>query len=287
MVKKGFTLSEILITLTVIGIVAAISLPALTQSMNERAWETKRKALHSRMAAAIPQIGDITAFDQTVATASEDFIIKGLSKVYKIKNICNNTDYKKCGVPTSFTNLTGVTKTMPAQMFSKNGAAFQTANGESIALYYNPTCRQSYESEATRPLLNTVCVYSVFDVNGLDEPNTIGKDMGVMAVIYDTNSEPEVVMPYVYPATIGEKASYASNGDDAAKACKDKDIAYSLASLNDVIVMTANTDVMTFSSGLTSTILGPKETDDVWYVENGAASKIKRNVAKAVRCVKY
>lgn len=36
--KKAFTLAEILITLAVIGIVAALTLPGLIQNHNQTAW---------------------------------------------------------------------------------------------------------------------------------------------------------------------------------------------------------------------------------------------------------
>lgn len=36
--KKGFTLAEVLITLTVIGVVAAITIPQLVKNMNDYAY---------------------------------------------------------------------------------------------------------------------------------------------------------------------------------------------------------------------------------------------------------
>ena len=46
--KKGFTLAEVLITLTIIGIVAAITLPSLLVNVNEKAWNAQKKALYAR-----------------------------------------------------------------------------------------------------------------------------------------------------------------------------------------------------------------------------------------------
>ena len=50
---RGFTMAEILLSLTIIGVVAAITLPSLTGNINERTWNTQRKALYARFSQAI------------------------------------------------------------------------------------------------------------------------------------------------------------------------------------------------------------------------------------------
>ena len=81
----GFTMAEILLSLTIIGVVAAITLPSLTGNINERTWNTQRKALYARMSQAIPLMGSVNGY----ATA-ETFVTAGLSKVLKINNICDH-----------------------------------------------------------------------------------------------------------------------------------------------------------------------------------------------------
>ena len=66
--KYSFTMAEILISLTIIGIVAALTVPALIGNINERAWAVQRKALHTRMAQAIglmPALNNFGAIDVT------------------------------------------------------------------------------------------------------------------------------------------------------------------------------------------------------------------------------
>ena len=50
----AFTMAEILLSLTIIGVVAAITLPSLTGNINERTWNTQRKALYARFSQAMP-----------------------------------------------------------------------------------------------------------------------------------------------------------------------------------------------------------------------------------------
>ena len=53
MKKSGFTLAEVLITLGVIGVVAAITIPSLIQKQTERATITKLKKEYSIMSNAL------------------------------------------------------------------------------------------------------------------------------------------------------------------------------------------------------------------------------------------
>ena len=99
----AFTMAEILISLTIIGIIAVITLPSLRANINEKAWVTQRKALHSRMSQALLLMGNINGYGNysgtynsgngsvtvTQDTAAETFVTEGLSKVFKINNICD------------------------------------------------------------------------------------------------------------------------------------------------------------------------------------------------------
>lgn len=51
--KKGFTLAEVLITLGIIGIVAAMTLPVLTKKYKRYLVETKLKAAYSILSQAL------------------------------------------------------------------------------------------------------------------------------------------------------------------------------------------------------------------------------------------
>jgi len=98
--------AEILISLTIIGIIAAITLPNLRANINEKTWATQRKALYSRMSQAIAMMPALNGYGvSSDANGSiiynkpaQTFINDGLSKVLKINNICSNTELSKCGI---------------------------------------------------------------------------------------------------------------------------------------------------------------------------------------------
>ncbi len=58
----AFTMAEILLSLTIIGVVAAITLPSLTGNINERTWNTQRKALYARFSQAIALMPALNGF---------------------------------------------------------------------------------------------------------------------------------------------------------------------------------------------------------------------------------
>ena len=60
--RCAFTMAEILLSLTIIGVVAAITLPSLTGNINERTWNTQRKALYARFSQAIALMPALNAY---------------------------------------------------------------------------------------------------------------------------------------------------------------------------------------------------------------------------------
>ena len=256
----AFTMAEILLSLTIIGVVAAITLPSLTGNINERTWNTQRKALYARMSQAIalmPALNGYGTVNGTIAddgsqtitedNAAETFITSGLSKVLKINNICDSENLDDCGVPTSIMTLrTGTKIAMPKSVVELNPifnsthtnasgthtwtyrqldtkvAAFETANGESIVAYYNPQCKdlsasllhgQPVAGESTLwvHMQPAMCANFIYDLNGNKGPNTVGKDIGVISVLYPTDSL--VVAPVPIVAISNENTTYnSSNG---------------------------------------------------------------------------
>ncbi len=208
--RFAFTMAEILLSLTIIGVVAAITLPSLMGNINERTWNTQRKALHARMSQAIamlPQLGGYYGNDPRLA--AETFLTEGLSKVLKINNICDFQNLEDCGLPSTIHRMNGgiAFSSIPPITYEYNSfwlggegtllrsgilnAAFETQNGESILVMYNPQCKSF--NDYVGVLDDYVCANFLYDLNGNKGPNTVGKDMGFMTALYSV--EPFVVAP--------------------------------------------------------------------------------------------
>ncbi len=320
--RLAFTMAEILLSLTIIGVVAAITLPSLTGNINERTWNTQRKALYARMSQAIALMPNLNGYGTlaeddsgsvTADTAAETFVTAGLAKVLKINNICDNEHFKDCGLPKTITRLSGEADfNFPTTMAALNtqmvlasssydstysysairskAVAFETANGESIAVYYNKNCVADLKSsEAHVPIQTMVCANFVYDLNGLKGPNTVGKDIGFMTAFYPTDSV--LAAPYVKR----ENAVHENGWIDAAKYCTAQDNKYRLPTTEeagaifvnkrmqsrDHFIGTGNGSIWTSSLGYTTS--GTK----AWAqnISSGARMLVSRNNRYSSRCV--
>lgn len=225
-------MAEILLSLTIIGVVAAITLPSLTGNINERTWNTQRIALYARFSQAIALMPALNGYGTltedadgniTTDTAAETFITEGLAKVLKINNICDHEHIQDCGIPTKITALDGTipysaySTGLPDNLFNFNAAfsdvsgnqnthnysqvntkiaAFETVNGESIAVYYYPRCSATISNTPWGSTQNEMCANFIYDLNGNKGPNTVGKDIGVITVLGSV--DPIVVSPYPF-----------------------------------------------------------------------------------------
>ena len=244
--RIGFTMAEILLSLTIIGVVAAITLPSLTGNINERTWNTQRKALYARFSQAIALMPALNGYgtleeessagaSDAVDTVAETFITSGLSKVMKINNICDSDHIEDCGITSNYINYVGSSNSMPTDLQNLNegllsvdwgaagtysalntrAAAFETANGESILLFYNPGCVANMGETGQYFSQPKMCVNMVFDLNGTKGPNTFGKDKGFLTVFYPSDSA--VVAPEPFSTVFD-----GVNKDNASKFCTEK-----------------------------------------------------------------
>ena len=242
--RIAFTMAEILLSLTIIGVVAAITLPSLTGNINERTWNTQRKALYARFSQAIALMPALNGYgtlqemtDSTTGstsiedTAAETFVTSGLSKVLKINNICDSEHLEDCGMSEKITTINADNIDFPRTIADLNpvntsvneshinsdsgnlvvryysainakAAAFETANGESIAVYYNPNCLPSMGESGVVYAASKICANFLYDLNGAKGPNTVGKDIGMMTVYYPTDSLVVAPMPYSHDASV-------------------------------------------------------------------------------------
>ena len=250
----GFTMAEILLSLTIIGVVAAITLPSLTGNINERTWNTQRKALYARFSQAIALMPSLNQYSDV-----DTFLASGLAKVLKINNICDKDHLPDCGITTAkITDAMGNQLLMPKtieELSSKNvnvawslysggpllsysgqngdAAAFETANGESVVAFYNNTC-QSDMQDTDYLTTRKVCANFIYDLNATKGPNTVGKDIGVITVLYPTDSVVAAPMPYLRNS--GVEVTFA----EAPAKCTELGDEYRAPNIAELMSMTYN-----------------------------------------------
>ena len=317
--RIGFTMAEILLSLTIIGVVAAITLPSLTGNINERTWNTQRKALYARFSQAIAlmpalngygtlrEITDSAGSTSIEDTAAETFVTAGLSKVLKINNICDNEHIDDCGFVNKIVTLNAITISTPATLSELNSrmlvgnsrpdivgtfsiidtkvAAFETANGESILTFYNPNCQASMNETNPYYVQPKVCANFIFDLNGNKGPNTVGKDIGFMTVFYPTDSS--VVAPNV-PV---QKASQTATQQDALGICKEQDPEFRIPSQDELSSMFVNQLLMNgeIATGAVNYWSSKLRSSTVGWTQGfntGARLNHLRSLETNVHCVK-
>lgn len=312
----GFTMAEILLSLTIIGVVAAITLPSLTGNINERTWNTQRKALYARFSQAIALMPSINGFgtltDGDSNNVAETFVTDGLAKVMKINNICDSEHLSDCGIPdkvinmsastldnftTSYNTLTSFAEAFSGRWYSGDvtyysysqintkAAGFETQNGESVIVYYNPACTSDMMKTVTTEDYRQpyMCANFLYDLNGTKGPNTFGKDIGFITAFYPT--DPVLVAPIPISQTFQTPYS------ELAKQCRQRDSESRVPTREELLALCFNHSLIGNElSGMTwsSTKV---DSQRVWTVRFNAGcrlwpSDITGSSTTAARCVK-
>lgn len=182
--KKAFTLAEVLITLGIIGVVAALTLPAVIQNYQKRSLEVATKKFYSVITQAVKQymtdegIDDLRGSSlsesdddsEEIALAKNDEFFKKYLNAQICEDGCFADNYK-----TQSGDISGVIgKSTEHQVASgryllPDGMVVDMHDGESNSFLGN------------RSLPGGLYV----DVNGKKGPNKIGYDLWSMSVFYD------------------------------------------------------------------------------------------------------
>ena len=184
----AFTLAEVLITLAVIGIVAALTIPALVNQNKQRAWNTASDVFQKKLEVAMKVMNT----QETLAgySSTEDFVNE-LSKHLKITKICDNSDLQSCFEDTVYfgtaeteiseVDMTSIKKAkdLGQKDWGTNIVGIQLSNGVTGLVAYNPDCTQDPYNNQYNP---TGCVAVLYDTSGFTKPNTSNKDLRALNV---------------------------------------------------------------------------------------------------------
>ena len=184
-IKQGFTLAEVLITLGIIGVVAAMTIPTLIQDYNTRVWNTGAKVFERKLEEALKTMNSQSSL--AGHTTTESFVDE-LSKHFKTNKICQNNELLDCfnnviywGAGEATPEEVDMAEITKAKNFGQddwdtNIISVQFANGVSAMIAYNPTssCTQDpYSNQVT----GGDCLAILYDTSGAKNPNTSGKDI--------------------------------------------------------------------------------------------------------------
>ena len=206
--RQGFTLAEVLITLGIIGVVAAMTLPSLIAKYQERELVTRAKRTYSVVMNALnayntdnQSLGDYSILMD--ASKTNDEILAEFSKYLNNVMLCKQSGKQKCKLPYTVkyakpqnngSGKNGGFSMWSEAMLLNDGAILalrrETANSgscfynwESINTDSNGNYIKNPDGTYQKtPHTSTRCGRILVDTNGYRAPNRIGSDVFIFQV---------------------------------------------------------------------------------------------------------
>lgn len=169
--KFGFTLAEVLITLGIIGIVAALTLPSVIQNQKNKALVTGLKTAYSIISqSAVHAQSENGNFNSWILADNNTVpiydSISYFASYLKVAQNCGEQNQNKCWAKHTYL-LNGIEETR------SKGYSMRLSNGMSLGfLITQLTPSQFGIPDETVPLM-----LITVDVNGDKKPNTYGRDI--------------------------------------------------------------------------------------------------------------
>ena len=192
--RFGFTLAEVLITLGIVGVVAAMTMPVLINNVQARVKAKRIENIKQKLSKATDKMAvqsGMTDYGDTLAFVTE------LNKHMKLAKICDNAHIAECW-PVPEVNLKDkgktwkISKTQNAKTLKipkdsqpnyADTVGIITADGTSLILSYDKKCSFDVNNTGLKfdegsALSNSMsCLAGVFDWNGSSKPNKLGEDI--------------------------------------------------------------------------------------------------------------
>ena len=162
--KNAFTLAEILLTLIIIGVIAALTVPSMKKVSEENSYASSAKKAYSVLTSVIKQIkaeeGPVKMWDLDDAESIAN-LIKSKFNVSEDSSVAYDIQY-----------LNGQSAQEELAPMFESTVSFYTVDGMLWSINsVTPACELS-----TSDYTNS-CINVVVDINGQNPPNTVGVDV--------------------------------------------------------------------------------------------------------------
>ena len=207
--QKGFTLAEVLITLGIIGVVAALTIPVLIQKNRETELTSRAKKSYSTISQAVKMVeaknetpGDISALCDGGGNPNAYELTKNFAKYFNGAKVCHNAAergcanyYYKVSYAIPRTDGNGTLTEWDQRYIAKIILPDETV----IGIQQYPSCdwlQTSYKTDSFGNILkddagnnitvsyqSSICADIIFDTNGSKNPNKFGADVFAIQVL--------------------------------------------------------------------------------------------------------
>lgn len=235
--RVAFTLAEVLITLAIIGVVAALTIPTLVTNYQKKSYVTGLQKSYSQllngfklMAASegveyladTQFLKDLEMLEDGATMAHPASVLnsinKNLTKYFRIANACLGANQNDCSMyKVNYKYLNGSEE---EDMTMEGLPYFQLQDGTTVFLA---------EVNVEPPNNNIITIFLMIDINGEKGPNTFGRDLfGNFALLDFENKNNNIVRGSIrlisyskYAGELGEfhYDKYSDLGDEAKYNC--------------------------------------------------------------------
>ena len=198
---KGFTLAEVLITLGIIGVVAAMTIPTLIAKTQKNQTVTKlQKAisvLNQAYKMSYAENGEIDANEQ-MELGSEQYFKEYWTPYIKVNQFCSNA--RNCGYSSDYpTYMLNGARTGWHWTSDHRRTLFSTMDGFTYLIV------SSYANNAMGKQVSETLIF--VDINGSNKPNRYGRDIFQLVPISNGGG----ISPYGYNLTDKEVENKCSS----------------------------------------------------------------------------
>jgi len=177
--KKGFTLSEVLAAIAVLGVIAMLTMPGFITNATNMSLKTAKIIENKHM---IEAINRMRLENQLSASTSEEFTDK-LQKYLNVQKRCKAANITECFASNFQTSEGKTIQTNTLLTGADMGLANSTSpvsglvlvNGTTVILALDPTCVDKIDAFQGSDSLSP-CIAILYDVNGLKNPNKVSTD---------------------------------------------------------------------------------------------------------------
>lgn len=171
----AFTLAEVLITLAIIGVVAAVTIPSLLNETNDKETVVKLKKIYSDLNAAtnymVAENGPIKSWDWDSGDSTMESIMDGYKKYLKIDKACPFISPFSCYIETNWKALNGNSY---FTYFHGGDGYYNILQDGSYIKFYKILDPASYGAQLNN---QTPRIEIVVNLNGNKPPNQVGRDV--------------------------------------------------------------------------------------------------------------
>ena len=179
--SAAFTLAEVLITLAIIGVVAALTIPTVVHKYQQQQFYAAFMKAHNTLATAfqlsVAENGELPTWEPPIEDqydggdirVNEPFFNKYMAPYLRIDKTCPAEGSRPSSCPTSYNYYYGPTK-------NEEGGSIDAVDYDIVFLQDG--------SALFEMMLNSDAVYLSIDTNGTKGPNVLGRDIFTFELAY-------------------------------------------------------------------------------------------------------